>query len=407
MKKQAYQKPTIYNSDGTKAQTGTYDIRTDPLTNITADGILDYINNNLEALNDRADNSNTADETLQANIDAEVAARQEADENLSNTSVSTTTLTVTGETSVPTANVGNNSNAIANTKFVQTAIANLVHSAPDTLDTLDELAQALGDDPNFATTMATELGKKANKTDVANTYLDKLSKTEQVVTAPIKGTLNGNAASATKATNDGNGNNIASTYLPVSGGTLTGVVNGVTPPVGDNSKKLANTEFIQASANILVPTGVVQAFAGSTTPQGWLLCDGSAVSRTDYAALYAVIGTTYGAGDGSSTFNLPNLVDKFVEGSATAGTVKSAGLPNIVGIFRDTEYVQSPTATFQDGVLTKTASRHYFDNGSDDSNTYRNRIMSIHMDASKYNSIYGASNTVQPPALTMQYIIKY
>ena len=96
-------------------------------------------------------------------------------------------------------------------------------------------------------------------------------------------------------------------YLPLSGGTLKGDVLGVTPPNGDNSKKLANTEFIQALASILVPTGCVQAFAGNTTPQGWLLCDGSAVSRTDYAALYAVIGTTYGAGDGSTTFNLPNL----------------------------------------------------------------------------------------------------
>ena len=60
MKKQAYQKPTIYNSDGTKAQTGTYDIRTDPLTNSTADGILDYVNNNLEALNDRIEATATA-----------------------------------------------------------------------------------------------------------------------------------------------------------------------------------------------------------------------------------------------------------------------------------------------------------------------------------------------------------
>ena len=56
-----------------------------------------------------------------------------------------------------------------------------------------------------------------------------------------------------------------------------------------------------------VPAGTVAAFAGSAAPSGWLLCDGSAVSRTTYAALFAVIGTTYGAGDGSTTFNLPNL----------------------------------------------------------------------------------------------------
>ncbi|WP_350348010.1 tail fiber protein [Agromyces sp. G08B096] len=56
-----------------------------------------------------------------------------------------------------------------------------------------------------------------------------------------------------------------------------------------------------------VPTGAVEAFAGSAAPAGWLLCDGAAVSRTTYADLYALIGSTYGAGNGSSTFNLPNL----------------------------------------------------------------------------------------------------
>lgn len=55
------------------------------------------------------------------------------------------------------------------------------------------------------------------------------------------------------------------------------------------------------------PVGTIQAYAGSTAPTGYLVADGSAVSRTTYAALFAVIGTTYGAGDGSTTFNLPDL----------------------------------------------------------------------------------------------------
>jgi len=54
-------------------------------------------------------------------------------------------------------------------------------------------------------------------------------------------------------------------------------------------------------------SGFIQMFAGSSAPTGWLMCDGSAVSRTTYADLYAVIGTTYGSGDGSTTFNLPDL----------------------------------------------------------------------------------------------------
>ena len=57
----------------------------------------------------------------------------------------------------------------------------------------------------------------------------------------------------------------------------------------------------------LSPTGSIVQFAGSTAPTGWLLCEGQAVSRTTYADLFAIIGTTYGTGNGSTTFNLPNL----------------------------------------------------------------------------------------------------
>lgn len=58
---------------------------------------------------------------------------------------------------------------------------------------------------------------------------------------------------------------------------------------------------------LLVPTGAIVAYGASTAPTGWLLCDGSAVSRTTYSALFAVIGTAFGSGDGSTTFNVPDL----------------------------------------------------------------------------------------------------
>lgn len=60
-------------------------------------------------------------------------------------------------------------------------------------------------------------------------------------------------------------------------------------------------------ANAAVPAGLISPFGGSSAPSGWLLCDGTAVSRTTYAALFAVLSTSYGAGDGSTTFNVPNL----------------------------------------------------------------------------------------------------
>lgn len=66
-------------------------------------------------------------------------------------------------------------------------------------------------------------------------------------------------------------------------------------------------------------------FAGSVAPQGYLLCDGSAVSRTDYADLFTVIGTTYGAGDGSTTFNVPNLSGRVVIGVSSTHALASTG----------------------------------------------------------------------------------
>jgi len=61
-------------------------------------------------------------------------------------------------------------------------------------------------------------------------------------------------------------------------------------------------------------TGEMLLWPGADAPKGWLLCDGAAVSRTEYAALFAVIGTAYGSGDGSATFNLPNLMGRVAAG---------------------------------------------------------------------------------------------
>lgn len=66
-----------------------------------------------------------------------------------------------------------------------------------------------------------------------------------------------------------------------------------------------------------IPAGLVSPFAGSSAPDGWLICNGAAVSRSTYSALYDVVGTTYGAGDGSTTFNLPDLRDRFPVGTGS------------------------------------------------------------------------------------------
>lgn len=155
----------------------------------------------------------------------------------------------------------------------------------------------------------------------------------------------------------------------------------------------------QARANLEVePIGTIFAFAGNDIPTGYLPCDGSAISRGTYADLFAVIGTTYGSGDGSTTFNLPNLTDKFIQGSNFAGTVKSAGLPNITGTLRTLENWGVGVAT---GAFLQTATQtKAYDGGGSPAGL-------INMNASRCSSIYGNSTTVQPPALTMRYIIKY
>jgi len=165
---------------------------------------------------------------------------------------------------------------------------------------------------------------------------------------------------------------------------------------------------IETMMSIINPVGVVQAFAGSTVPDGWLLCDGSAVSRTDYADLYAAIGDTYGDGDGSTTFNLPDLADKFIQGNATAGTVKSAGLPNITGtiVVSDSQVGNFNTATISGALGHETQGEVCVAN-SGTTHLSSGGNSKITFDASKSNAIYGNSTTVQPPALTLQYIIKY
>lgn len=88
------------------------------------------------------------------------------------------------------------------------------------------------------------------------------------------------------------------------------------------SDKIANgsvTTSKLASSVIFVPSGAVMAFAMNSAPTGWLEADGSAVDRTTYADLFSAIGTVYGSGDGSTTFNLPDLRGYFVRGSGTNG----------------------------------------------------------------------------------------
>lgn len=81
----------------------------------------------------------------------------------------------------------------------------------------------------------------------------------------------------------------------------------------------------------VTPVGAVTPFAGTTEPTGWLLCYGQAVSRTTYKALFDLIGTTYGSGDGSTTFNLPDLRGRVVAGQDDMGGSSANRLTGLSG----------------------------------------------------------------------------
>lgn len=104
----------------------------------------------------------------------------------------------------------------------------------------------------------------------------------------------------------------------------------------DGSAKLPAVDGSQLTnlnipAGFSMPSGAVMPYAGSTEPSGWLFAFGQNVSRTTYAALFAAIGTTYGAGDGSTTFALPDLRGRVVAGQDDMGGTSANRLTNQTG----------------------------------------------------------------------------
>ena len=155
-------------------------------------------------------------------------------------------------------------------------------------------------------------------------------------------------------------------------------------------------EYLNTKSSSSVPTGAICFFATTAIPTGWLLCNGSQVSRTEYAALFAAIGTKFGEGDGSTTFTLPNLDDRFIEGTtdtAKVGQYLEAGLPNITGRYGRIQ-TRVVGGEVQEGALYKESPiQDSFSGGSNWDIVY------LGIDASRSSGIYGTSTGVQPPSV--------
>lgn len=181
---------------------------------------------------------------------------------------------------------------------------------------------------------------------------------------------------------------------------------GLTKDASDSTQVLQALRLIFSGLESL--TGIYVPYGGDILPQGWLWCDGSAISRVDYSELFARIGTTFGSGDGSNTFNIPDLTGgRFIEGGSSSGAYKNAGLPNIKGSLysvytsnRPTEGGESTTGAFG---ITNTTNVSRDGGGSASDAEY-----GFDFDASRSSSIYSdLISTVQPKSLTSRWIIKY
>lgn len=155
--------------------------------------------------------------------------------------------------------------------------------------------------------------------------------------------------------------------------------------------------------------GEIKWYAGTTVPEGYLLCDGSMVSCDTYWRLFNVIGLTWmqdGDVGGSELFRLPDLIGRVAWGGTASGAYKKAGLPNITGNFSSQYTITRDSGVDSSGAITSPYSTTEGKYGSSTAATEWGYGFTFN--ASKSNAIYNSSvNTVQPPAAVLMPIIKY
>lgn len=182
---------------------------------------------------------------------------------------------------------------------------------------------------NPSNTRSTLLSDYVADTGSANTYA--------IAPSPVISAYSNGQRFVFKVANTNTGtatlvvNALAATAILKSDG-FSGIGNGdlLAGQIVEVVKSPGGFELLTPTAGGASPTGSVQMFAGLTAPSGWLLCDASAISRSTYGALFSVIGTSYGVGNGTSTFNLPDMRGRVPVGmgTGTGGGTSGTGLPS-------------------------------------------------------------------------------
>lgn len=197
--------------------------------------------------------------------------------------------------------------------------------------------------------------------------------------------------------------------------------NGIVAP--EEGSVLYNTDSDQLNVRrsdawvpVEAPVGSVQMYAVDSAPEGWLLCNGQAVSRTTYGKLFAVLNTTYGSGDGLTTFNVPNFVGVFPRGSQMGGiTTQTIGGETFNAQIRSTT---QRDATAVNGLsATQAAHNHSYlsnstnggegDNGGGDYEFSKGEFSNTTGNATPAITVSSTDTETRPANLSIAFIIKY
>ena len=234
---------------------------------------------------------------------------------------------------------------------------------------------------------------------------------DQVTASKLNDIANQATFTSASATTDDSTLTLASSKLKVKdlGITSTQLATDavITAKIQDGAVTAAKLD--SAAVSVLMPSGSLMPYAGSSAPTGYLLCDGAAISRTTFSALFALVGTTYGSGDGSSTFNIPDLRGRVIAGQDDMGGVSANRLTGLSGgVDGDILGGSGGAETHTLSIAQMPAHTHSLQNGvgtksnSFDSGTF------VASDASGNTGSQGgggAHNNVQPTFI-LNYIIK-
>ena len=226
--------------------------------------------------------------------------------------------TFTGNASAPTATAGSNTTQIATTAFVTSAISQI-----DLTPYATKASPAFTGVPTAPTAANTTSNTQIATTAFVTNYVN--DPNLSIYATKASPTFTGTPQAPTPTSTDSSAKIATTAYVQAQkiSPTFTGTPIAPTAASGTNTTQIATTAFVKTAIdNIPLSAasemaGSIKMWAAASPPDGWALCNGQAVSRTTYATLFSRIGTTFGSGDGSTTFNLPDFRNRFPVGAGS------------------------------------------------------------------------------------------